>query len=153
MTIRLLLWMAVVASAVSCANTGVAPEALAVGRESCAFCRMTISQADFASQVLMPGELPLFFDDLGCLHAYLTSTTPPQGGKPAVFVIDRRTKAWVPAPSAVFARVPGLATPMGSQLVAHATPASRGADTEVSGAEPVPSTTVVPEAWRARGGA
>jgi len=149
---RLLLWMTVVASAVSCANTSVAPEELAVGEESCAFCRMTISQADFSSQVLMPGELPLFFDDLGCLHSYLTSTIPPQDGNSAVFVIDRRTKGWVAAPSAVFARVPGLATPMGSHLVAHATIESRAADTEVSGAEPVPSTTVVPEAWLTRSG-
>lgn len=59
-----------------CARGEVRPEVLAVGQEACAFCRMTVSQPEFASQLLVEGELPKFFDDLGCLHSYLTAAAP-----------------------------------------------------------------------------
>ena len=61
-----------------------------------------------------PGELPRFFDDLGCLADYLTAGKAPAGA--AAFVADHRTKAWVRADRAVYTRVPGLATPMGSHV-------------------------------------
>lgn len=130
-----------------CGRGEVAPEPLAVGQEACAFCRMTVSQPEFAAQLVVPGELPKFFDDLGCLQAYLTSTTPgPEGG--VVFVADHRTRDWVQAEAAVFTRVAGLATPMGSHMVAHATAASRDADAEAAGGAAVLMDEVVPVAWQ-----
>jgi len=136
--------------AAACGAGAPEPAALDVGREACAFCRMTVSQADFASQVVVPGELPKFFDDLGCLGNYLTSTK----GRPAaavIYVTDRRTKAWVRVEDAVFTRVPTLSTPMGSHLVAHATPASRDADPDVAAGVPVTLADVVPATWRSQG--
>lgn len=130
-----------------CGRGEVTPEPLAVGQEACAFCRMTVSQPEFASQLLVPGELPKFFDDLGCLTAYLTSTAPgPEGG--VIFVMDHRTREWVRADAAVYTRVPALATPMASHLVAHATTDSRDADAGLAGATPVPIDEVVPPRWR-----
>jgi len=132
-----------------CARSEVKPEPLAVGQESCAFCRMTVSQPEFASQLLVPGELPKFFDDLGCLHSYLTSTTPgPEGG--VIFVMDHHTRAWVRADAAVYTRPPEVATPMASHLVAHATTNSKDADGVLTGATPVPINDVVPATWRSR---
>jgi copper chaperone NosL len=86
---------------------------------------MVVSETRTAAQLLAPGAEPLVFDDLGCLREYLTRATPPAGA--AVFVADHRTREWVPAASAVFARVEGIATPMGSHVVAHRDRASRDA--------------------------
>jgi copper chaperone NosL len=132
-----------------CAGGDVAPAPIAVGQESCAFCRMTVSQPEFASQLLVPGELPTFFDDLGCLTAYLTSTTPgPEGG--VIFVTDHRTREWVRAEAAVYTRAPAVTTPMASHLAAHATSDSRDADAGLAGTAPVPIDDVVPARWRSR---
>lgn len=143
----LVLWML----AAGCARGELNPEPLAVGREACAFCRMTVSQAEFASQVVAPGELPKFFDDLGCLGSYLTGTTEVPASA-AIFVTDHRTKAWVRAEDALFSRVPSLATPMSSHLVAHASTESRDADSSLAGSSAVPPGDVVPRAWQASGG-
>jgi hypothetical protein len=49
-------------------------------------------------------------------------------------VADHRTREWTPATRAVYARAAGLATPMGSHLVAHASADSRAADPDAAGA-------------------
>ena len=143
----LVLVLGAVVLGAGCGRGEVQPEPLAVGQESCAFCRMTVSQPEFASQLLVEGELPKFFDDLGCLHAYLTATTPgPEGGD--IFVTDHRTREWVRSDAAVYVRAPAVATPMASHLVAHATPDSRKADTTLTDTMPVSIDDVVPSRWR-----
>jgi copper chaperone NosL len=89
---------------------------------------MAVSSAVFASQLVAPGELPRFFDDLGCLVDYLKAGKAPAGA--VAFVADHRTKAWVRADRAVYTRVPGLETPMGSHVIAHADAASRDQDAD-----------------------
>ncbi len=107
------------------------PAALDTRNEACASCRMAVSDARFASQLVAPGELPRFFDDLGCLATWLEKHSTPQGA--VVFVADHRTKAWVRADRAVYTRVSGLETPMSSHLVAHADAASRDHDEDGAG--------------------
>ena len=136
--------------AVACGSSGPAPADLAVGQEACGFCRMTVSQPEFASQLVAPGELPLFFDDLSCLGNYLTST-PTRPADAVLYVTDHQTKAWIRAETALFSRVATLATPMGSHLVAHASSGSRAADAAAGGAEPVPLDAVIPPAWQVKG--
>jgi copper chaperone NosL len=121
--------------AVACASGPPEPAALDTRNEQCASCRMAVSDARFAAQLVAPGELPRFFDDLGCLAAFLKAGKAPAGG--VAFVADHRTKAWVRADRAVYARVTGLATPMGSALVAHADAASRDQDSAAWGGTPV----------------
>jgi copper chaperone NosL len=96
---------------------------------------MAVSSAVFASQLVAPGELPRFFDDLGCLADFLKAGKAPAGA--VAFVADHRTKAWVRADRAVYTRVPGLETPMGSHVVAHADAASRDQDADARGGTPV----------------
>jgi len=111
------------------------PAALDTRNEQCASCRMAVSSAVFASQLVAPGELPRFFDDLGCLADYLKAGKAPKGA--TAFVADHRTKAWVRADRAVYTRVPGLETPMGSHVIAHADAASRDQDADARGGTPV----------------
>ena len=114
------------ALAAACAPGPPRPADLDPRHEACATCRMAVSERRFASQVVAPGEVPRFFDDLGCLATFLKSGRAPAAA--AAFVADHRTHAWVPAERAVYTRVPSLATPMGSHLLAHADAASRDLD-------------------------
>ncbi len=111
------------------------PVPLDTRNEQCASCRMAVSTAAFASQLVAPGEVPRFFDDLGCLADFLKAGKAPPGA--VAFVADHRTKAWVRADQAVYTRVPGLETPMGSHVIAHADAGSRDADPDARGGSPV----------------
>jgi copper chaperone NosL len=119
----------------ACQGGPLEPAALDTRNEACASCRMAVSDGRFAAQLVAPGELPRFFDDLGCLAAFVKAGRAPKGA--LAFVADHRTKAWVRADRAAFCRVPGLATPMGSHLVAHASAASRDQDPDARHGAPV----------------
>jgi copper chaperone NosL len=119
----------------ACSGSAPEPAALDTRNEACASCRMAVSSAVFASQLVAPGELPRFFDDLGCLADFLKAGRAPRDA--TAFVADHRTKAWVRADRAVFTRVPGLETPMGSHVIAHADAASRDQDGDARGGTPV----------------
>jgi copper chaperone NosL len=93
---------------------------------------MAVSSPTFAAQIVAPGEEPLFFDDLGCLVTYL-GQHPSVDARAVAYVADHRTRAWVPAAGATITRVDGLGTPMGSHLIAHASPASRDTDPAARG--------------------
>lgn len=124
------------AALAACQRGPPGPARLDPRNDACAHCRMAVSDPPFAAQLVAPGEVPLFFDDLGCLRDYLREhPRPPRGA--VAYVADHRTSAWVRAAAAVYARVPGLATPMNSELVAHQDAASRGADPAAAGAAPV----------------
>lgn len=118
---------AVVAVAAACGRAAPQPAELDTRNEMCGFCNMVVSSRVFAAQVVAPGEEARFFDDLGCLGAWMKEH--PMAGDAAAFVADHRTGEWVPAASAVYSRVDTIDTPMGSHLVAHASVASRTADT------------------------
>jgi copper chaperone NosL len=126
--------------AVACGGGAPEPAALDTRNEACASCRMAVSDARLASQVVAPGELPRFFDDLGCLADFLKAGRAPKGV--VAFVADHRTKAWVRADRAVYTRVAGLATPMGSHLVAHQDAASRAQDEAVAAGTQVTAAEV-----------
>jgi len=122
--------------ALSCRSAPPAPAALDTRNDACANCRMAVSSARFASQIVAPGEEPRFFDDLGCLAAYLREhPTQPEGA--VTYVADHRTGAWLPASDATFTKVSAMETPMGSHVVAHVSPGSRDADEAARGGTPV----------------
>jgi copper chaperone NosL len=125
-------------SLAACGGGEPRPAPLDTRNEQCAACRMSVSSAVFASQIVAPGELPRFFDDLGCLAGYMKAGKAPAGA--VAFVADHRTKSWVRADRAVYTRVPGLETPMGSHVIAHADAASRDQDPDAAGGTPVPAT-------------
>jgi copper chaperone NosL len=110
----------------ACASGPPQPAALDTRHDACAFCRMAVSDARFAAQLVAPGEEPRFFDDVGCLRDHLKSAAVPPGA--LAYVADHRTRAWVRAGQGVYTRAPGLETPMGSHLIAHSDAASRAAD-------------------------
>lgn len=136
--------------AAGCGGGPPRPAELDTRNEACAFCRMKVSDARFASQLVAPGELPLFFDDLGCLSGHLKEHGAPPSA--VAFVADHRTRVWLRAERASYTRVPGLATPMGSQVIAHSDAASRDADPDARGGTGVAATELFGGTGPARGG-
>lgn len=132
---RIVTLVLLVAGAMACGPGGPKPAPLDPRNDACANCRMTVSSTRFASQVVAPGEEPAFFDDLGCLAKYLAAHASLPSGWTA-FVTDHRTGEWVTAADATYTFVPTIETPMGSHLVAHATPSSRDADVAARGGRP-----------------
>ena len=133
MTRRLDLSVTIAALALLTASCRSAPAPAAVDtrNDQCRHCQMMVSSRLFASQIVAPGEEPLFFDDLGCLAAWLQEK--PLAKEAVIYVADHRTGDWVPATRAVFSRVPNLETPMGSHVVAHDSEVSRSQDQMASG--------------------
>ena len=129
---RLLVVLCVAASA--CRPGAVTPVPLQAGT-ACSNCRMTVVEPTLASQLVAPGEEPRFFDDIGCLTAYLA--THPSGPADRAFVADHATGAWIDAARAVYTRAGAIATPMNSHLVAHENARARDADASVRGGVPL----------------
>ena len=124
-----------------CSRGPAAPVAIDAKNDRCGWCRMAVSDARFAAQLVAPSEEPRMFDDIGCLATFLKSGGAPAKGQIA-YVADHRTKAWVRATAALYTKKPGLETPMGSGLVAHADAASRDADADTAGGAPIPMRDV-----------
>lgn len=116
----------------ACTSGPPGPAPLDTRNERCGFCHMAVSDASIAGQIVASGEEPLFFDDIGCLASYLAGHEARRVTG-VVYVADHRTRVWVEASGAVYTRVPGLETPMGSHLVAHADAASRAEDPAAQG--------------------
>lgn len=119
----------------ACSRGPAQPSAVDTRNDSCAHCRMTVSDTRFAAQLAAPGEEPRFFDDLGCLRDYLKGRPLLPRGSVA-FVADHRSREWVRASRAYFTHRDSLRTPMSSHLVAHASPASRDGDPAAAGGTP-----------------
>jgi len=133
--VRTALFVLLALALQACESGPPQPAQLDTRNEQCAGCRMAVSQTRFASQLVAPGELPRFFDDLDCLAGFLRAGKAPKGA--VAWVADHRTKAWVRADRAVYTRVPGLETPMGSHVIAHADAASRDQDPVARGGGPL----------------
>jgi copper chaperone NosL len=136
--IRGFIAVGVTAAAIALAGCGEGapqPAPLDTRNETCASCRMAVSDGRFASQLVAPGELPRFFDDLGCLGRYLKAGKAPGGA--VAFVADHRTAQWIRAGRAVYTKLSALETPMSSHVIAHADAASRDQDPDARGGTPV----------------
>lgn len=144
----LLLLVAAYAAA-GCGQRPLDPVPLDSRNDACRFCRMTVVDMRFAAQIVAPGEEPVMFDDLGCLTHYIKGRPLAPGA--VVYVGDYGTRTWVRADEAVFTRVEGLETPMGSGLVAHGSAAARDADPVARAGAVVAFDDVVPQG--PRGGA
>lgn len=138
---RLLALMPLTSLLIACAGGARQPGAIDTVNDACHRCRMIVSDARLAAQIVAPGDDSLIFDDLGCLRDHLASA--PVARDAALYVADHRTGEWVPAEDAVYTRVESAPTPMASHLVAHASVSSRDADPSTRGGEAVPVTSIL----------
>jgi copper chaperone NosL len=82
----------------------------------CTYCGMPISQVDFSSEILSDGKV-FKFDDLACMDAFRTKHS--QMKDRTIFVMGYGTKSWLRYENSMIIPT-GIATPMGSGLVAFA---------------------------------
>jgi copper chaperone NosL len=104
----------------ACARSSGGPPEIHYGRDICARCGMIVSEERFASGYVGPNGETVAFDDLGEFLA-IVSMDPTLSAKS--YVHDAQDGRWLRASQAVFIKLPGLATPMGSGYAAFASEA------------------------------
>jgi len=85
--------------------------------DMCAACRMAISDARFASEIVETDGTVRKFDDIGCLLKFREKARDPEIA--AIFLKDYETLAWIPYEKSTIVET-GIATPMASGRVAFA---------------------------------
>lgn len=99
---------------VACAASEIKPVELHA-EDMCAYCKMAISERQYAAEfVTLDGETRKF-DDIGCLLNYVKEQKP-QGA--TFFVNDYNTKQWLRANSAYFVRSSEINSPMSGGIIA-----------------------------------
>ncbi len=84
--------------------------------DTCAHCRMAVSDKRFACEIITEGGEALKFDDIGCLEEYLKNK-PKEFLVAAIYYRDYLTNRWIADDGAVIVET-GIRTPMGSGKVA-----------------------------------
>ena len=85
--------------------------------EMCSFCKMAISERQFAAEIITEDEVAVKFDDIGCMLKFRKMSSQNHRSA-AIYVADNRTKEWLKADEAFFIRSATVKTPMGSGIVA-----------------------------------
>jgi hypothetical protein len=93
----------------ACAQSVPAPQAVEIGRSTCAKCRSIISSLDAAAQVAYPDGTARLYDDLGCMA---TDPVALRGGGER-YVQMAGGKGWARVEDVTFASPPGMTTPQG----------------------------------------
>ena len=98
------MFLAAAALAIACENPSRATEPV-WGKQTCAYCSMILSQPRFAAQLTTAGGERFFFDDPGCMAAWVRQHQPRVR---SMWV--REGNGWIDAKTARFRR--GDKTPM-----------------------------------------
>lgn len=110
------LILTVMANAVGCQKSAIEPAAIAA-EDICGYCRMAISEKQYAAQFVDREGQPFKFDDIGCMIEHL-KTRKNRADIAAYFVADFESRSWLKAEDAVLVRSKDLKTPMGFGIVA-----------------------------------
>jgi copper chaperone NosL len=116
------------------------PEPIVWGRDTCARCRMHLSQPGFSGQLRDADGVVRKFDDLGCLVGAIVET---HAAIPEVWVEDHEGGGVVPLLSAHLVHAPGVATPMGHGVIAFSSPDAAEAFARASRGERVAFETLL----------
>lgn len=104
-------------AAVGCGPGEVRPVDL-YPEDMCAACRMAISDARFASEIIDTDGTVHKFDDIGCLLSYRAKLNPST--ITAIFLKDYETLEWMPYEKSTIVET-GVSTPMASGRLAFST--------------------------------
>ncbi len=83
----------------------------------CAFCKMAISEKQYAAEFLNHDGDVFKFDDVGCMSNYVAEKKV-RDSIAAFYVMDFDSKQWLKAEEAVFVASPNFHTPMDGGMVA-----------------------------------
>ncbi len=85
--------------------------------DMCAFCKMAISEKQYAAEFLNRDGDVFKFDDIGCLANQL-KTRQNRRNVAALYVVDYDARRWIDAQQAYFVRSEEFKTPMSGRVVA-----------------------------------
>ncbi len=98
------------------------PEPIALNEDQCSYCRMTISDARFGGEAVLPTGRVKKFDSAECLLSWVRATPADQRGD--LYVIDlQHPGTFVPAATAGFLKDAILKSPMGGSVLGFASAA------------------------------
>jgi copper chaperone NosL len=108
------------------------------GVAACDQCHMTIAEPRFAAQLVTRTGKVFTFDDPACLGAFVAAGRVPPSHVHSLWVNDYVTPdSLIDATRAVYLRVPGINTPMGSHVIATAPGARADSLRAALGGEPL----------------
>ena len=99
----------------ACAETG--PQDIAVGKDQCDNCKMTISEPKYATQLITEKGRLYKFDDISCLTDYETSNTESTANA-KTYVADFPTGKFIERSTATFIKGGDIKSPMGGNTQA-----------------------------------
>ncbi|HEY3285675.1 MAG TPA: nitrous oxide reductase accessory protein NosL [Gemmatimonadaceae bacterium] len=101
---------------------GREPEPVVLNEDQCGYCRMTISDARFGGEAVLPTGRVLKFDAAECLLSWARATPADQRGD--IYIIDlQHPGSFVPVTAAGFLQGGMLQGPMGGSVVGFASAA------------------------------
>ena len=111
-------WCLIVGVAVlaDCQKRAVEPVAIAT-EDMCSYCKMAISERQYAAELIDRDGKPFKFDDIGCMLNFIKKG-PPSVSASSFFVMDFDQRQWVKADSAYYVRSSELTTPMNGGIIA-----------------------------------
>ncbi len=111
----MLLGMTMLLMAACWSSSVPAPEAIALGQDTCVACRQVIRSLDAAAQVVHVDGTTRVYDDIGCL----ATDAAALGGGGQFYVQFAGGKGWVRVEEAHFARQPDRQSPRGFNYFAY----------------------------------
>jgi copper chaperone NosL len=115
----------------ACSSGEIKPVPVEDG-DMCSFCKMAISEKQFAAEIITDDERVLKFDDVGCLLRYRQKAAGEL--KPAaIFVSDYDSREWIMAENAFFVKSKTVKSPMGSGIIAYGDRSKAGQDSQKFG--------------------
>ncbi|MEJ7589509.1 MAG: nitrous oxide reductase accessory protein NosL [Ferruginibacter sp.] len=112
-----LLMLGILACAISGCNT--APEPIQTGKDTCDFCKMTISDNRFGAEIVTKKSKVYKFDDEHCIISFINSKKVLAEEMAGVYFTNFNTPhELIDAEKAHFLQSPGLKSPMGGNIAA-----------------------------------
>ncbi len=100
------------------------PQPINYGSDGCEYCRMTITEPEFGSQVVNNQGRSFKFDSVECMAAYDLTTDNPENIHSLWVPNFLERDEWIEANEAVYLHSETLRSPMGLSLSAYADRAS-----------------------------
>jgi len=99
-----------------CGKPKIEPVEIAA-EDMCVFCKMAISEKQYAAEFLNQDGDAFKFDDIGCMAGYVAEKKV-RDSVAAFYVVDFHSKRWLKSEEGVFVFSLNFHTPMGGGMVA-----------------------------------
>ncbi|MES2872825.1 MAG: nitrous oxide reductase accessory protein NosL [Bacteroidota bacterium] len=101
------------------ASCSTEPQSIAVGKDNCDFCKMTISDARFGAEIITRKSKIYKFDDPHCLKAFLNENKVENDNIAGVYFVGfNKPHSLIDANKAFFLQSPAFKSPMNGNIAA-----------------------------------